>query len=244
MMEVDSLLMFTLGLVSSAHCAQMCGPIVLSYSVALGRSFKPGTPPRFSPLLFNHLAYNAGRILTYSILGAVAGLVGSSVGLVSRVTGLTHLLALITGSLLLVIGLAMFGLLPGSKLLANQAFQFTCRFIKPWGRFLESPGSVNRFLLGLGFGLLPCGLVYAALLKATATGSMLQGASCMLAFGLGTAASLLAIGLFSSALRGKLTRWNAQLAAAGVTVMGLWLIWRGTLAGAVMTGVHALHVHH
>ncbi|MFB3813857.1 MAG: sulfite exporter TauE/SafE family protein [Terriglobales bacterium] len=240
-MALDFLLMFTLGLVSSLHCAQMCGPIVLSYSVALNRAAPAGTG-RFSPLVFNHLAYNAGRTLTYSILGAAAGLLGSSVGLLGRLTGLGSMLALITGSLMVLIGLVMFGLLPGSRLLANRALQFTSRILKPFGRFMESPGSGNRFLLGLGFGLLPCGVLYAALLKSAATGSMLQGALSMLAFGAGTASSLLTIGLFCSTLRGRFPRWNAPLVAAGITAMGLLLLWRGTMAGMLLTG-HALHGH-
>ena len=243
MTEIDFFLMFTLGLVSSPHCAQMCGPIVLSYSVALGRSAGE-TPPKFSRLLVNHLAYNSGRILTYAILGAMAGLVGTSVGLLGRLTGFSSMLALVTGALMVIIGLALFGILPGSGILTDKAAEFTRQVLKPCSRFLQSPGSGNRFLLGVGLGLLPCGLIYAALLKATATGSMLQGAGCMAAFGLGTAASLLAIGLFSSAIRGRFTRWNAQLAAVSVTAMGLLLLWRGTMANTLMMGMHTVYGHH
>jgi len=239
---MDFLLMFTLGLASSPHCAQMCGPIVLSYSVALGRSAK--SPSWFSSLLANHLAYNMGRMMTYAMLGAVAGMVGNSMGILMRLAGFGTMLAWVAGSLLIVVGLAMFGVLPGSKLLASRTIQFTYTVLRPCGKLIESPGTANRFLLGLSLGFLPCGLVYAALIKATATASVVQGAWSMCAFGLGTALSLLTIGLFSSVLRQTLNRWNAQLAAVSVTLMGLLLIWRGTMAGAMMTGVHAVHVHH
>ena len=244
MIGMDFLLMFTLGLFSSPHCAQMCGPIVLSYSVALDRSPKPPSPSWLSSLLANHLAYNAGRVITYSTLGAAAGLLGGSMSLVGRLTGLGSSLALVAGTLLVVVGLAMFGVLPGSKVLTNRAVQFTYAVLKPCGRLLASPGTANRFVLGLGLGFLPCGLIYAALIKAAATASMAQGAWSMFAFGLGTALSLLAIGLFSSAVRQKLNRWSPQLAALSVTVMGLLLIWRGTMVGHMMAGVHAGHVHH
>ncbi len=238
-MELDFLLMFTLGLASSLHCAQMCGPIVLSYSVALGNS-----NPRMLPLWANHLAYNAGRLLTYSALGAAAGLVGSSVEWMGKMAGFSRVLMLSAGGLMIVVGLVMFGMLPGSKLLASRSVQFTSRFVRPFSRFMGSPGSANRFVLGLGMGLIPCGMVYAALIKATATGSMAQGAGSMLAFGLGTAGSLLAVGMFSSAIRSRVLRWNAQLAAASVTLTGLLLVWRGARAAAWMAGAHALHVHH
>ena len=69
MTGIELWVMFTLGLVSSLHCVQMCGPIVLSYSVALDRVKScAGASPDL--LLSGHLAYNAGRILTYSALGA------------------------------------------------------------------------------------------------------------------------------------------------------------------------------
>jgi hypothetical protein len=243
-MPVDFLLMFTLGLVSSPHCAQMCGPIVLSYSVALG-SFSDAPPrSRFRRLLLNHAAYNTGRITTYSVLGAIAGLLGGSVGMIARIHGTGSNVALVAGVAMIVIGMAMFGLLPGSRLLTSSALQFSCRVLKPCSRFLQKPGSANRFLLGLGFGLIPCGLVYAGLLKAAATGSMLHGATCMFAFGLGTTASLLAVGMFSSVVRGTLTRWTPQLVAASVILMGALLIWRGTMPASFMTGVHSLHGHH
>lgn len=241
MIGLDLVLMFTLGLVSSLHCSQMCGPIVLSYSVGLGRLTQARARAAFSPLLWNHLAYNCGRILTYSALGAVAGLVGSSMGLLGKLTGFGGMLALITGTLMIMVGLVMFGVAPGSRLLTNRALQFTRGVLKPCSALLESPGAVNRFFLGLGLGLLPCGILYAALIKATATGSALRGAFNMLAFGLGTAGSLLAIGLFSSTIRRKLTRWNAPLLASSVTVIGVLLLWRGMMAGHVLIRMGSGH---
>jgi uncharacterized protein len=241
-MFVDFLLMFTLGLVSSPHCAQMCGPIVLSYSVALGGLSDVPRPKRFRRLLWNHGAYNAGRIITYSTLGGIAGLVGGSVGMAASIHGAGSMLAVSAGIAMIVIGVAMFGFLPGSKFLTSGALQFSCRVLKPCSRFLQKPGSANRFLLGLGFGLIPCGLVYAGLMKAAATGSMLRGATCMFAFGLGTTASLLAVGLFSSLVRGTLTRWTPQLVAASVIFMGALLIWRGSAPAAFLA--HSLHGHH
>jgi hypothetical protein len=235
---MDFLMMFVLGLVSSPHCAQMCGPIVLSYSLAGGAS------PSRRALFSNHLAYNSGRLLTYSLLGTAAGLVGSSMGLLGKLTGFGGTLALAAGILLVIVGLAMFGVVPGSQLLSSRAFQFTYTFLRPCGKLIAAPGTWNRFFLGLSLGFLPCGLIYAALVKAAATASLVEGATSMLAFGLGTTLALVAIGFLSSALRQRLSRWNAPLAALSVTVMGLLLIWRSTMAGAMMSGMHPGHVHH
>jgi len=232
--------MFMLGLVSSLHCLQMCGPIVLSYSVAVNQLQKEASV--VSLLLRNHLAYNAGRILTYSALGAIAGVAGATLGLVGRLAGFSHILAIVAGGLMIIVGISMLGIIP-SSVLGSRLFRIPSSLLRRVGKLLSAQGSGNRFLLGLALGFLPCGLIYAALLKAMATGSALAGAATMLAFGLGTAGALLVLGMFSSAIRVSLNRWGSQLAAAGITLMGVFLIWRGSMAGMLMTGSH-MHAHH
>ncbi len=241
--------MFVLGLVSSLHCVQMCGPIVLSYSVALeslqNKESSQKSPPRrpaFPRLLKNHLAYNTGRILTYSALGAIAGVAGGTIGLLGRLAGWSHILAIISGALMIVVGISMLGVVP-ANLLGSILFRIPSAFLRRIGKLLSGAGAGNRLLLGLALGFLPCGLIYAALLKAMAAGSAIAGAVSMLAFGLGTAGALLALGLFSSAIRLRLNRWGSQLAAAGVTLMGILLIWRGTMPSMLMMGGH-MHGHH
>lgn len=241
--------MFTLGLVSSLHCVQMCGPIVLSYTVAVSELKQVGasnkdaaTALSFSPLLQNHLAYNTGRILTYSALGAIAGFAGGTLGLLGRLAGFSHILAIVSGALMIVVGIVMLGIIP-QTLLGNSLFRIPSLFLRRIGKLLSARGAGNRFFLGLALGFLPCGLIYAALLKAMATGSAFAGAAAMLAFGLGTAGALLALGIFSSAIRVRFNRWGSQLAAAAVTCMGIFLLWRASMPGMVMMGGH-LHVHH
>jgi len=226
--------------VSSLHCVQMCGPIVLSYSIAP----QPGSSKRrAAALLFGHLAYNAGRILTYAALGAFAGLIGSSISLVGHLAGFGTALAIVGGVLLVLAGLFMWGVFSASGA-AGSLFRVTSGFLRPLARLVSAPGIGNRFLLGLALGLLPCGLVYAAVVRALATGSALWGAATMAAFGMGTASALLVLGVFSSALRGTIHHWGTRLAATSVTLMGVLLILRGTMPGILMAGGHAGHVHH
>jgi sulfite exporter TauE/SafE len=89
-------------------------------------------------------------------------------------------------------------------------------------------------------GFLPCGLVYAALLKAVETGTALAGALTMLAFGLGTAGALLTMGLASSMVGLRLGRWSSILSAASIALMGAILLWRGLSGAPAPMG----HVHH
>jgi uncharacterized protein len=240
MNPIDLGVIFTLGLVSSLHCVQMCGPIVLSYSVAVESLNKRNDSPILPALLGNHVAYNSGRILTYSALGAIAGTAGHSMVILGRLAGFGHALAIVAGVAMILVGIALLGVIPtrfGSFLRVPTAF------LKRIGVLVSGAGSANRFLLGLAMGFLPCGLIYAALLKAMATGSALAGAMTMLAFGSGTGCALLAIGLFSSAVRMRVNRWGSQLAAISVMATGVLLVWRGTLPGMAMMHGHT-HVGH
>ena len=84
-------------------------------------------------------------------------------------------------------------------------------------------------------GFLPCGILYAAVLQAVAMGSAWSGALSMGAFGVGTAGSLLAIGLFSTSIGSRLGRWSVPLASLCVVIMGAFLMWRGLMPGPAMS---------
>lgn len=240
MTALELWVIFSLGLVSSLHCVQMCGPIVLSYSIALEQG---PARNRSIALLLGHLAYNAGRILTYAALGSVAGLLGSSIRLVGHLAGCGTVLGIVGGVLMVIAGLFMFGMFPASGVFGDL-LRVTSGFLRPLARLVSSPGIGNRFTLGVALGFLPCGLVYAAVVRALATGSPAWGAATMATFGLGTAGALLAVGIFSSAVRGSVQRWGTKLAAASVTMMGIMMIVRGTMPQLLMVGGHAGHVHH
>jgi sulfite exporter TauE/SafE len=244
MSVVELGVMFTLGLVSSLHCMQMCGPIVLSYSLGGGNSGAPGAAGKTRYFALGHLAYNAGRIITYSALGALAGLAGGTMGMLGRLAGASSVAAMVGGGLMIVAGLFMLDIIPSRALAGILIFRLTSGFMRRVGGLLSTPGVGKRFLLGLALGFLPCGLIYAALLRSLATGSALWGAAAMMAFGLGTAGALIALGLFSSAIRWRLNCWGNRLAAAGVILMGILLFWRGAMPGMLMAGMHAAHCCH
>jgi hypothetical protein len=188
--------LFLAGLAGGAsHCATMCGPFVLA-QIAAGGSLGGGRLARLSGALL--LPYHLGRGLGYAGLGAAAGGLSAAV---AHVPGL----ALVPAGLLGLASLAMlaqalpalgrwlprggFGALPAPRL----------------GRLLEAPGGGRSFLLGLMLSALPCGLLYAALAGAAASGSALAGAVAMLAFVLGTVPALVAL-----ALLGRLFRRRAE----------------------------------
>ena len=241
---VELSVMFTLGLASSLHCLQMCGPIVLSYSLGAGRSGKTKAAAAARQLFLGHLAYNAGRITTYTALGALAGLAGGTLGMLGRLAGVSSVVTIVGGSLLVQAGLFMLGIIPSTVFAGMQLFRLTSGFLKGVGGLLATPAAGKRLLLGLALGFLPCGLIYAALLRSLATGSPLWGAASMLAFGMGTGAALMVLGVFSSAIRWPLNRWGNRLAAVSVILMGIVLLWRGVMPRMMMAGMHVMHSCH
>jgi hypothetical protein len=225
----DFYLVLVLGFVSSLHCLQMCGPIVLTYSISAN------SEATRQPLLGLHLAYNAGRTLTYMLLGAAAGVAGGTMGFVGRLAGVQNVAAIVAGSAMLIAGLILFGLMPGRLgSLGWRGFALPGQFLRPVSKLISSRSVGSKFALGLLMGFLPCGLVYAALMRALGTATAWGGAITLLAFAAGTSVALLAVGLGASAATRKLARWGTTISAITVMAMGALLIFRGALAPHVM----------
>jgi hypothetical protein len=224
-------LVFALGLAASLHCVQMCGPIVISYSVSLARY---GVFRR--QMVVAHLCYNGGRIVTYAALGAVAGAAGSGIGLLGKLAGLTAAARLVSGAAMVVAGMLMLRVLPRKALVQVERRGVTAFFSRSMGRLLLSSRALGKFGLGLMLGFLPCGLIYGALLKAVETASPLAGALTMAAFGMGTAAALFSVGMASSFAGLRMGGWGNRVAGASIAAAGAILVWRGLTAGPVCHG--------
>lgn len=201
------LALFLVGLLGGTHCVGMCGGIVGALSM--------GAPGRWS-LLF---AYNAGRILSYSAAGAIAGALGAaSLGLEGQVPVRLGLY-LLANLMLIALGLYLLGI---TRALAftEKAGQSLWRLIQPLTRrFLPASNVFQAFPLGVLWGWLPCGLVYSALATSLAAGSAGRGALTMLAFGLGTLPNLLLAGIVLARLN-EFVRRSAVRLISGLLVLG------------------------
>ena len=201
------LALFLVGLLGGTHCVGMCGGIVGALSM--------GGPARWSL----HLAYNAGRILSYGLAGALAGALGAaSLGLEGQVP-VRIVLYVLANLMLVALGLYLLG---ATRALAftEQAGQALWRRIQPLTqRFLPARGVAQAFPLGLLWGWLPCGLVYSALASALTAGSAERGAAMMLAFGLGTLPNLLLAGIVLARLN-ELVRRPMVRTLSGLLVLG------------------------
>lgn len=207
---------FIAGLAGGVHCAAMCGPIAAM--CAGSRAGRLGLWQRA-------LAYNGGRILSYTLAGTLAGALGQG-GLALRGAGPAQVvLATLAGSTLLVLALHLAGWNPVTRRLEAAGTLVWKRLGPLMRHFLPADTFPRALGLGALWGWLPCGMVYAVLVTAVASASAAEGALVMLAFGAGTLPNMLAIGMaagrVSKALRFKAVRVVAALVVGGFGTLGL-----------------------
>jgi sulfite exporter TauE/SafE len=183
---------FLLGFLGSFHCLGMCGPIALAVSAKDN-----------APFLKNKIIYNLGRTLTYSALGGLIGLVGFSFSL----AGIQQWISILMGVLILL--MAFFYKQSERWITRSGVFGSLHGLKSSLGRYLKKGGTQAFFASGLLNGLLPCGMVYIALIASLALQSPIEGALYMMFFGIGTIPMLIGVMLtgkmLSLPIRSKLT---------------------------------------
>ncbi|GAB3402658.1 sulfite exporter TauE/SafE family protein [Massilia agilis] len=229
--------MFMVGLLGSVHCGAMCGGIVSALSLAPARASTPAFPVPVRTVtlqssLPNVFAYNAGRIGSYMIAGALAG---GAAGSARSLAGLPALQAggfWLANLMLIALGLYLMDAWRGLAWL-EQGGRALWRHVQPLMRRVGPPDTPAKMLAtGFLWGWLPCGMVYSALVTAMLTGSSAAGASVMLAFGLGTLPMLVALGAAGAQVRAFLAR-RAVRVASGVVVLGFGVLGLVRAAGGL-----------
>lgn len=214
MIELSLMSAALVGLLGGGHCVGMCGGIVGAVSMHLPQSKSK------APFLF---AYNAGRILSYTVAGVIAGLVGASSFFLEHVLPIQHVLYGISSLILITLGLYLAGIWHGVTYL-ESAGQVVWKILHPYSkRYIPVQNLKQAFLLGSLWGWLPCGLVYSVLIAAIATGNAINGGLLMLTFGLGTLPALLTMGMAALRLKGVLQNiWVRR--TSGLVVLGFGLL--------------------
>lgn len=231
MPDTGFLAVFLIGLLGGTHCVGMCGGIVSALTVQL-----PGHKPAWSL----HLAYNVGRIVSYTLAGSVMGLIGSFGLLLNGWLPIQLVLYVAANLMLVALGLYLVGFTRGLAPV-ERAGQWLWSRIQPLTRrFLPVQGVAQAFPLGLLWGFLPCGLVYSVLATALMSGSVLRGAGTLLAFGLGTLPNLLLAGVLLARFRrfaqAPVVRTVSGLLVLAFGVFGLFnapnlgrMLWQGVV---------------
>lgn len=215
-------MLFVIGLVTSVHCIAMCGGIGLSMSLPKNQNQEKANNLQ---VILPNLAYNLGRVCSYTIIGAVLGFVGMIIGGGANVAPSIHLqamLKLIAGVFMIFMGINLLGIFPWLRKIAIPTPKFLTKFIRAKKRSARQP-----FVVGLLNGLMPCGPLQAMWIVALATGTPLSGALSMFMFSLGTVPLMLGLGSVISMLGKKFTTQVMQVGAIMVVVLGLGMISQG-----------------
>lgn len=210
-------LLFIVGLLTGIHCISMCGGFVVSYTA---KHAQEGTKSHKS-----HLMYGLGKTISYTIIGAVFGLLGSIIAFTPTMRGIAGLLA---GLFLILFGLKMLNIIPILRKIQFKTPKFIVKFVGKESQKNSSPLGIG-LLNGL---MIACGPLQAIYIMAAGTGNMLEGAKLLFIFALGTLPIMLGFGYFASFVSNKVTHKILKASGAIVIVLGLVMMNNGL----VLTG--------
>ncbi len=205
------ILLFVAGLLTGFHCIAMCGGFLVSYTAKNAikghKSFK------------QHLVYGASKTISYTIIGAIFGLIGSIFLFTPALRGG---IAIFAGVFMMFYAFSMFGLGFFKK------FQFNPKFLTKISTKKYSGAYFSPMMTGLLNGLfIACGPLQALYIYAAGTGSPIQGGISLMVFGLGTLPVMLGFGGLANAISSKATRRILRLSAIIVLILGLIMLNRG-----------------
>lgn len=203
---------FLLGVLGSAHCIGMCGPLALAI---------PSPKNSFGARLGSALAMNGGRILTYALIGAGFGLFGRGL----QLAGLQQVVSISLG-LIILLGL----LVPRAFAFLNVGSRLGTLVMRGqsiMARQLKRTSVQGLFFTGMLNGLLPCGMIYLAAAGAIGFGGWWNGVLFMTFFGLGTWPALIGLKLSGSYAGPRFRNTLRKLAPYAYFAMGLLFILRG-----------------
>ncbi len=207
----------SLGFLGSFHCIGMCGPIALALPIGGARGIQ-------RVLLI--LTYNAGRMLTYAVLGLISGALGKGFML----AGFQQKLSVVLG--ILILAAVIFPRIYRGNFNPARPVDAFFNVIKTrLGKLFSKKGHASLFTIGFLNGLLPCGLVYMALALALALGDPLQSALFMAVFGFGTAPVMIGLPLFGNFISLPVRNKIRKAVPVFMSVMAVLLILRGLNLG-------------
>jgi len=207
-----------MGLLGSSHCVLMCGGVVAMSCSALPLS-RRSRPIAQLPYV---LAYNAGRIASYAVAGAAAGVLGATLASFGAVERVQLALRLGAGVLMVAVGFYVAGVAPALAWLERVGQPVWRRVLPVARRLVPVRSPLGALALGAMWGWLPCGLAYTALAASVTSGGPASGAATMTAFGLGTLPTLLAMGSAAGvAARAARRPWVRRVAGVAIVVFGV-----------------------
>lgn len=238
-MTVPIIALLVASLVGSLHCVGMCGAFV---AFAVGTGDESGW--RSKAVL--SAAYNGGRLMTYTLLGATGGALGAALNLGGSLVGVQRFAAIAAGAIMVVFGLTTLLRVLGAKLPKTPVPKFIHKIVGAGQAVAMGMKPVPRALtIGLLTTLLPCGWLYAYAAVAAGTASPFYGALTMAVFWLGTVPALAALGAGVQSLTGMLGKHMPAATAILIVLVGLFTVFqRVDLSSAVYAQTPAALTNH
>jgi uncharacterized protein len=231
------------GALGGVHCLTMCGGFMTAIATRDANA-RHGTAPLLpaTAILRQQLAYHAGRLVTYMLLGAAFGATGAVARQLTDLLPVQRAMYVFANIFLLLLGLSLATRRTGVGWLQRAGTRLLGGALPLLRPVLQRPGATGRIALGLVWGLVPCALVYSVLPLALFAGGAWQGVAVMLAFGLGTLPNLGITGLLLQRVGPALGRTPLRFAAAALLVaFGVAGIYRALFAAnALVTGPYCL----
>ncbi len=223
------------GLLGSGHCLGMCGGLISALSLSLAKQ---------QHNLFFQTLYHGGRIITYSLIGALVGWLGSVLAYANYFHGVMRLALVGSDLFIIVIGLGTAGLFQHINIMRLN-LPGTVQAISCGARILSRlPNALTALPLGLLMGFLPCGFLYSMVITAAQTSSISRGSLTMLFFGLGTSPALFLFGSTVGWLSQQSRTWMLRAAGFLVAAMGAYnLSQHITLLGWALSGPLSFFCH-
>jgi len=211
------------GLLGTGHCLGMCGGLVAALGLA-----GEGKPRGF---LF-HLAYNIGRISTYTLIGLIVGWLGSAIAYTDAFSTWSRIILVASDLFIIALGLGTAGLLARINLNRLESPAILPALSRGARRLGHSGTALVGLPLGLLMGFLPCGFLYAMAITAAQSADPWKGALMLGAFGAGTLPGLIFFGSGAHWLGQRLRQGMMRLAGIMVALMGVYNLYRhGQLLG-------------
>ena len=205
---------FLLGLFSTVHCIAMCGSVIGALTLSLPKEVREDHAKMF-PYVLN---YNLGRLFSYGVAGAIVGVLSSPLAEFNGHAILRYVSLLV----MIAMGLYLAGWFPKFAKMERMGAPIW-RWLQPIGQKLLPVKTRSQALfLGVIWGWLPCGLVYAALAVAATVGEPVKASLVMLAFGAGTLPAVMGAGLFTGMLA-ALAKFKHLRQFAGVLIIAMAL---------------------